>query len=157
MNYFKWDKDNKIDFEKVEKELGFKVHPNLKDFYLKNDIPDCRFKIDKNSINCIFNGMNWFEESDSLCVQFLKIDKNSEQEIIYNFNQESIYGDDENNFDIRYHLGYLIDYRGHMGLYFNNKTGEIDFCDFEYGADSWSESPRAVISDSVKDFLLLLK
>ena len=148
MNYFEWNKHNEIDFEKIEKELGFVVHNDLKEFYLK---------FDKRNINCIFNGINWFEDSDSLFVELISIDNNPEKDICNNFNQEAIYGNDKNNEDIRYHLGYLIDDRGYMGLYFNNKSGKIDFCDYEYGADSWNECPRAIISKSLKDFISLLK
>lgn len=156
MSYFMYDKNNNIDFEKIEKDLGFEINSDLKEFYQKNVIPDHKFQLDANNINCIYNGINWFDGDEPIDVELLMIDKNCEDKIISNFNQEAIYGSDVNDEDIRYHLGYLVDDRGYMGLYFNNNTGEIDFCDFEYGADSWAECPRAVISASIKDFVELL-
>ena len=78
--------------------------------------------------------------------------------IIQSFlNQNAIYGDSDKKYEIRYMLGFLEDERGQIGLYFNNDTGEVDWCDFEYGEDPWEANPRGIISNSIKEFIDLLE
>ena len=155
-----WKQENNIDFDRIETALKFKIHKDLKEFYAKNTFADSsyEYKIDKKHLTNSINMENWFEDSDEIWVELHGNEpiKKFESAIKRNFDQNDIYGCDE-KYEIRYMLGYLEDDRGQIGLYFNNKTGEIDWCDFDYGADPWEANPRGIICGTIKEFIELLE
>lgn len=57
---------------------------------------------------------------------------------------------------ITYSIGEIEDGRGIIGLYFNNVTGEIEWYDYEWGADKWEDNPRGIICNSIKDFVKII-
>jgi hypothetical protein len=156
-----WQKENNIDFNTIDKMLGFSVHEDLKEFYTKNTFVDSDYEymIDKKYLSKSINMGDWFEDSDKIWVELhgnVPIET-FEKAVIANFDQNSIYGVFDQKYEIRYMLGYLEDDRGQIGLYFNNDTGEVDWCDFEYGADPWEANPRGIICRSIREFIDLLE
>jgi len=156
-----WQQENNIDFASIEKVLGFSIHKDLKEFYAKNTFVtfDGEFKIDKKHLSTSVNMGNWFEDQDRIFVDLNGNDplEHFEKAMLANFDQYEIYGDCEKEHEKRYILGFLMDDRGQIGLYFNNETGEVDWGDFEYGAGSWEANPRGIICSSIKEFIGLLE
>ena len=154
---FRWDNDNKIDFKTIEKKLGFIINNELKEFYNSNLFEDITLNLDKKYLSISIKHGNWFKEVENIKVTIIgnKDLSNFENAIINNFNQETIYGEEKDV--VRYILGYITEERGEMGLYFNNVTGQIEWCDYEWGADTWNENPRGVISSSIKEFIELIE
>ena len=156
-----WGQENNINFNQIETTLGFSIHNDLKEFYTKNTFVtfDYECTIDKKYLAVSINKNNWFEDSDKIWVELLgnePLDK-FVKIIIRNFDQNAIYGNSDKKYETRYMLGFLEDERGQIGLYFNNDTGEVDWCDFEYGEDPWEANPRGIISSSIKGFIDLLE
>lgn len=154
---FNWDKDNNIDFGKIEGKLGFLINSELKEFYNSNLFKDKIFRLDKKYLTTSINHGNWFEESGNIGITIIGNENLNKfvDIIIDNFDQDAIYGDEKD--EVRYILGYITDDRGEIGLYFNNETGMVDWCDYEWGADTWKENPRGVISNTLREFLEILE
>lgn len=156
---FDYSQNNNIDFVTTEKELGFEVHNDLKDFYQKNLFSDnIELNIDKKYLEKSVNKGNWFEESKNVYVILSGNEDliNFSSKFIRNFDQTTIYGS-ETHSDKRYLLGFLYDERGAMNLFFNNENGAVEWYDFEWGGNNWEENPRGIISNNIQEFIKLLK
>lgn len=153
-----FNQNNNIDFAEIEKKLGFEIHSDLKEFYTKNTIGESEeIDINKKFLEKSINHGNWFNESKRVYVDlYPNVDlEKFPSKFINNFNQLDIYGN-ENYPEKRYLLGFLFDERGQMNILFNNENGNVEWCDFEYGADKWSENPRGVITNSIREFVDVL-
>lgn len=165
MELFKYDQNNNISFDEIEKKLGFKVHSDLKEFYNKNLFESFEYDIDTDDLSPISASDNFEEFESPIYCEITgnkhdgKLVRDPEHFFLYGFNQQTIYGDLWEHADRvnMYWLGLLFDSgRDNMGILFNNSNGMIECWDYN-GADDWRDTPKCMLFANLKDFLKCLK
>lgn len=147
-----------IDWNSIEKNIGFKLNENIKnffsrmtgkqiDFYVQIDFSDF-VQTSENSGQY----SNWLDEhSGIICASIDPLFSLENMEKIIKYRFET--GGESN----RIHIGNFNLDIGDVSILINNTNGNIEWCDFGYGYfEAYEENPFAVMSADVQEFLDML-
>lgn len=147
-----------IDWNSIEKNIGFKIHENIKNFFsrMTGEQIDFYVKIDfRDFVQTPENSekySDWFDDySGIICANInplFSLD-NTVKIIKHLF----AIGGEAN----RIHIGNFYLDIGDISILINNDNGNIEWCDFGYGYfEVYEENPFAVMSTDVQKFLDML-
>ncbi len=148
----------RIDWDNIEKNVGFKLHENVKNFFSRIICKEIEFlttfyfeKFTQTSENSE-KYSNWLDDYSGICQTSLNP--------LYSLNNiEKII---KHRFEIggesnRIHIGNFFLDIGQVSILINNDNGNIEWCDFGYGYfEVYEENPFAVMSADVQEFLDML-
>ncbi len=151
----------KVDFLKIEEQLGFELHQNIKDFYSRANLKINKFEIKfKKSL---------FTETDNKKFdKWLIKGKLNDYRVIINLpllpkKSESHYDfinscfnkwTGGNDFGKRINIGEITTNMGQILILINNDNGNIEWLDCEYGYfDIYEENPHGIFSNTTQEFL----
>lgn len=147
-----------LDFTKVERELGFIIHSDLKEYYASYFFNKIEGVIASSQVPLTEKWGNWFEfnEVDELeiTLQGLKKSEDLNEHIMHSFRAWT--GDYD--FGQRFWIGSIYTNIGTILVLFNNQTGVIEWIDPEYGYfGNLEEDPNGKLTDSLVDLIRLMK
>ncbi len=151
-----------IDWAAVEKDLGFALHDNFKDFYSCVTAKKCKGIMKFNPADFVkeyVNKQNWLENANGgfpNCEFELFPLENTKTEYLCAFFRDAFSGDwtGGNDFGHRAYIGELNLNIGQICLIVNNDTGKFEWVDMGYGYfDVYEENPYGIIADSAEEFL----
>lgn len=152
----------KIDWSAVEKDLGFALHDNFKDFYSRVTAKKCKGIMKFNPADFVkeyVSKENWLENANggfpNCEFELFPITK-TDTEYLCAFFRDAFSGDwtGGNDFGHRAYIGELNLNIGQICLIVNNDTGKFEWVDMGYGYfDVYEENPYGIIADSAEEFL----
>ena len=156
-----------IDWNAVEKIIGFQLHDNIKNFYSrilgsKNKYGKISGRIKYDPVKFVkryANKENWLvnANSDLNHAEFsLDLMTQTDVEYVSGYLQEAFKGEwtGGNDFGNRAYIGEILINIGQITLVFNNDTGEYEWVDFGYGYyDIYSDNPYGIVADNTQEFL----
>lgn len=149
-----------IDWENVEKHMGFAIHKDLKDFYSRNtgkDIEGTVNFVQKKFIEKTGNKRNdtWFSFNRCEGTVHYKLNLLSAKHKTFADAVDYVFSvwTGGNDFGHRAFLGTLSVKMGEITILFNNDTGKIEWVDFGYGYfDVYKENPNGILANSMQEF-----
>ena len=144
-------------WEEIESKLGFKLHPDIKQFYSKicfNNIKGLvDFSIDKfaSDNNKWLNDNGCIGKTEYIIETMQNIDEIKSKVI-------DAYQTIGEKYGHRLYLGKFLFDIGAISICFNNDNGYIEWIDFDYGDyDTIEEYPHGVLAHSLEKFLNIIK
>ncbi len=149
-----------IDWENVEKHMGFAIHKDLKDFYSRNkgkNIEGTVNFVQKKFIEKTGNKRNdtWFSFNRCEGTVHYKLNLLSAKHKTFADAVDYVFSvwTGGNDFGHRAFLGTLSVKMGEITILFNNDTGKIEWVDFGYGYfDVYEENPNGILANSMQEF-----
>ena len=153
-----------INWQELEKALGFPLHNNFKDFYsriIANEEIEGRMTFDPSKFvkEYVSAEEGWLDEANGgrkQCEFTLIPIKETGSDHLLKFVNEAFFGEwtGGNNFGHRAYIGELFLNIGQLSLVFNNNTGAFEWVDFEYGYfEVYEENPYGIVAHSAQEFL----
>ncbi|SHJ39982.1 hypothetical protein SAMN02745163_01869 [Clostridium cavendishii DSM 21758] len=150
---------DEINFLKVEENLGFSLHKELKEFFSSFYFCEIQGVILPNQIKSTDKWGNWFEfeeQNKKIIVTLEGIESKAVdiEDYIKNSFECWTGGYD---FGRRISIGNIYGSRGEILLVFNNDNGKVEWIDCEWGCfGNLNEDPNGVLADSLYDLINLL-
>lgn len=147
-----------VDWDKVEKAVGFLVHDNIKNFYSRGYGKYVRGSLNFNEEKMLIKtgdlrNDKWFSENEcegkiSFEFYLLEEDKDNTVKIENAFNGWT----GGNDFGHRALIGTLYMNIGSILILLNNDTGNVEWMDCEYGYFVvYEENPNGILAHSVDE------
>ena len=156
----------KLDWDSIERCLGFRLHENVKDFYSRVTYDE------KFGIQGVmhFKGTDFVKPTGHERFDHWLLDEELDGNVEFCLNplrtpnlenpcgafEEAFRGDwtGGNDFGHRALIGELYMNFGQLYVLINNDTGKFEWADFGYGYyDVYEENPNGVVADDTQEFL----
>lgn len=148
-----------IDWKKIETEVSFPIHQDLKDFYssyrgnikgIVNFVEAVFFEKTGNKKFDTWISFNRCEGNTKYELYSVKSSENAVKEILWAFEEWT----GGNDFGHRAMIGQFDTNIGELLILFNNDTGKIEWIDCGYGYfDNYEDNPNGILANNIQDFL----
>lgn len=149
-----------IDWDKVEKSIGYTLHENTKDFFSRITAKKVNGRVnfvEKDFVIPTNNERNdnWFSFNDCEGMTNYSLYPATSIKNIADFIKKAIEAwTGGNNFGHRIYIGDLYMNIGEILILLNNDTGNIEWIDCSYGYyDVYEENPNGIFANNIQEFL----